>query len=214
MLLCPSLMCADFLNLGSEVDDLCVAGADIMHLDVMDGHYVPNYALSLGDVQAICQRSSVPCDVHLMVTNPYDACEFYVRAGASIVYVHPESDNAINSTLLRISRLGAHPGIAVNPGLSFSAVEDSLPVVDYVLLMTVNPGFAGQKYLDYVTPKIERFARAKEKYGFKLLIDGACSPEVISKAHALGADGAVLGTSALFGKGQPYKDIFEELRQL
>jgi ribulose-phosphate 3-epimerase len=109
-------MCADFLNLGKEVDELCDAGADIMHLDVMDGHYVPNYSLSLGDVEAVCRKSSVPCDVHLMVTNPYDACEFFVRAGASIVYVHPEADLAINSTLLRISRLGAHPGIAVNPG--------------------------------------------------------------------------------------------------
>lgn len=214
MLLCPSLMCADFLNLGKEVDELCDAGADIMHLDVMDGHYVPNYSLSLGDVEAVCRKSSVPCDVHLMVTNPYDACEFFVRAGASIVYVHPEADLAINSTLLRISRLGAHPGIAVNPGLSFSSVENSLPVVDYVLLMTVNPGFAGQSYLDYVTPKIERFAAEKDRYGYKLLIDGACSPEVIAKAHELGADGAILGTSALFGKGRPFKDIFEELRKL
>lgn len=214
MLLCPSLMCADFLNLGKEVDELCAAGADIMHLDVMDGHYVPNYALSLGDVKAICQRSSVPCDVHLMATNPYDACEFFVHAGASIIYVHPESDFAINSTLLKISRLGAQPGIAVNPGLSFSSVEDSLPVVDYVLLMTVNPGFAGQRYLDYVTPKIEHFAAKKDHYGYKLLIDGACSPEVIAQAHSLGADGVVLGTSALFGKGRPYQDIFKDLRQL
>ena len=185
-----------------------------MHLDVMDGHYVPNYALSLGDVEAIAKRSSVPCDAHLMVTNPYDACEFFIHAGASIIYVHPESDLAINSTLLKISRLGAHPGIAVNPGLSFSSVEDSLPVVDYVLLMTVNPGFAGQRYLDYVTPKIERFAAEKERYGFKLLIDGACSPEVIAKVNGLGVDGAILGTSALFGKGRPYQDIFKELRQL
>lgn len=214
MLLCPSLMCADFLNLGAEVDALCAAGADMMHLDVMDGHYVPNYALSLGDVEAIAKRSSVPCDVHLMVTNPYDACEFFARAGANIIYVHPESDFAINSTLLKISRLGVHPGIAVNPGLSFSSVENSLPVVDYVLLMTVNPGFAGQRYLDYVTPKIEQFAKAKDRYGFKLLIDGACSPDVIGKAHALGADGAVLGTSALFGKGRPYRDLFKELRLL
>jgi ribulose-phosphate 3-epimerase len=80
--------------------------------------------------------------------------------------------------------------------------------------MTVNPGFAGQSYLDYVTPKIERFAAEKDRYGYKLLIDGACSPEVIAKAHELGADGAILGTSALFGKGRPFKDIFEELRKL
>ena len=116
MLLCPSLMCADFLNLGEEVDSLCSAGADIMHLDVMDGHYVPNYALSLGDVEAIAKRSSVPCDAHLMVTNPYDACEFFIHAGASIIYVHPESDLAINSTLLKISRRWGTPGNSREPG--------------------------------------------------------------------------------------------------
>jgi ribulose-phosphate 3-epimerase len=212
MLFCPSLMCADFLNLGKEVDELCEAGADIMHLDVMDGHFVPNYSLSLGDVRAICSRSTVPCDVHLMVTNPSDACEAFIKAGASIVYVHPESDLTINSTLQKIARLGAHPGIAINPGLSFSTVEYMLPVVDYVLVMTVNPGFAGQAYLDYVTPKIVQFAEAKERFGFRLLIDGACSPEVIHQAASLGADGAVLGTSALFGKGRSYAEILAELR--
>lgn len=215
MLLLPSMMCADFARLGEEVDGLCSAGADGLHLDVMDGHFVPNFGLGLGDVEAICKRSTVPCDVHLMADRAADTLvELFVRAGVEIVYVHPEAEVTINSTLHKIKSLGAHPGIVVDPGVSFSSVEMSLPAVDYVLLMTVNPGFAGKKYLDYCSPKIEQFASAKEEHGYKVVIDGACSPEVIKNAERLGADGAVLGTSSLFGRGESYESIFKALRSL
>lgn len=210
MLLLPSMMCADFLRLGEEVDDLVAAGADGFHLDVIDGNFIANYSLGLGDVEAICKRSTVPCDVHLMTQNPDNTIDLWAKAGVDIIYIHTDAVQTVNSTLLHIANAGAKPGIAVDPGVSFESVEYSLPVVDYVLIMTVNPGFAGQKYLDYVTPKIEKFAAVKEKYGYKIVIDGACSPEVIKKAAEMGVDGAVLGTSALFGKGE-YKDILPVL---
>ena len=213
MLLLPSMMCADFSRLGEEVDELCAAGVDGLHLDVMDSHFVPNFGLGLGDVEAICRRATVPCDVHLMADGADVLIDLFAQAGVQIMYVHPEGERTINSTLLKIARLGARPGIVVDPGVSFSAVEASLPVVDYVLLMTVNPGFAGQKYLEYCSPKIAQFAEAKQRYGYKLIIDGACSPEVIRTAAGLGADGAVLGTSALFGKGRPYAELVAELRK-
>lgn len=213
MLMIPSLMCADFARLGEEVDELVAAGADGFHLDIMDGSFVPNFGMGLGDVQAVCKRSPIPCDVHLMAEKSEVFIDLFADAGVKIMYVHPEKERTINSTLLAIEKRGMHPGLVVDPGVTFESVEYSLPVADYVLVMTVNPGFAGQKYLDYVNPKIEQFAAAKEKYGYKLLIDGACSPEVVKHAAELGADGAILGTSSLFGKGRPYAELLKELHE-
>lgn len=212
MLFLPSLMCADFSALGREIDSLVLAGADGFHLDIMDGLFVPNLGMGLGDIETVCGRSPIPCDAHLMVEQPDALLEILAHTGVKIVYVHPETSPLINSTLHRIASLGMSPGIVISPGTSFSSVEYALPIVDHVLAMTVNPGFAGQSYLEYVTPKLEQFAQAKKRYGYRLIVDGACSPEVIAELSRLGVDGAVLGTSALFGKGRPYKDILDELR--
>lgn len=214
MLLCPSMMCADFSRLGEETDELAAAGADIFHLDVMDGSFVPNFGLGQYDMEAICKRTDVPCDVHLMTAQPDVFIDLAARAGVKIVYVHTDAVQPINSTLLKIAELGMKAGIVVDPGVSFESVRYSLPAVDYVLIMTVNPGFAGQAYLDYVNPKIEEFAARKEELGYQIIIDGACSAQVIKQAETLGADGAVLGTSALFGKGRPYAEIMKDLRRL
>ncbi len=214
MLLCPSMMCANYDNLKSEIIALSEAGSDIFHVDIMDGSFVPNYAMGLEDIKCIKRNTDKPVDVHLMVNNPSEVLDIFIDAGADIVYVHPETDVHIAKTLLAIREKGKKSGIAINPGTSISTVECILPLCDYILVMTVNPGFAGQKYLDFVDEKIEKLVELKYKYSYKIMIDGACSPQVISEKSKKGVEGFVLGTSALFNKGRDYKDLMHELRAL
>ena len=211
-LLLPSMMCADFGHLAEEVAALEGAGVDGFHLDVMDGAFVPNYALGLGDVAFICEAASVPCDVHLMIEHAADHVQLFADAGAQIIYVHSESDPHIARTLLKIRESGADPGLAINPGTSLDTVRTLLPLVDHVLVMTVNPGFAGQPYLDFVDEKLERLIALGAEMGFSVVVDGACSPERIATLGSRGADGFVLGTSALFGKDRPYDELVRGLR--
>lgn len=200
-LLCPSMMCANLDNLAEETKKLDAAGADIFHLDIMDGRFVPNFALGLGDVQAVRRNTRKPIDVHLMVDNPAEIAGIFLDAGADIVYVHLEADRQIARTLGMIRSHGKKAGIALNPGTPLSAADSVLPLTDCILLMTVNPGFAGQQYLDFVDRKVEEAAQLKKRYGFMLTVDGAISPERVGTLSAVGVDGFVLGTSALFGKG-------------
>lgn len=213
-LLCPSMMCADFGDLAGEVSRLEQAGADIFHLDIMDGQFVPNYGMGLQDVEYICSHASIPCDVHMMCMTPGNYVEKFAALGAKLIYIHPEADAHAARTMQKIRDAGAKAGLAINPGTAAAAVEPLLNLADYVLAMTVNPGFAGQKYLPFVDEKLAELAQKKEKYGYKLVIDGACSPQVIQRLNRQGVDGFVLGTSALFGKGRSYAEIMPELRAL
>lgn len=214
LLLCPSTMCIDFHHLDEEIQSLDNAGVDIFHNDVMDGSFVPNMTLGINDIKAIRRSTNKPMDVHLMIENPSGKVDWFIDAGADIVYIHPESERYVVKTLAHIKERGKMAGIAVNPDTSIDSIEEMLNLCDYVLVMTVNPGFAGQKFIDFTKKKVERLAKLKEAYGFKIVIDGACSPNVIKELSSIGADGFVLGTSALFGKNRPYKDIVEELRSL
>lgn len=213
-LLCPSMMCANYGNLEKEVKMLEESGIDIFHLDVMDGSFVPNFGMGLQDIEYIVSHTTKPCDVHLMVVDPSLYIEKFIKLGVKIIYVHPETDPHITRTLQMIKDLGAYAGIAVNPGTSFESVKETLSLVDYVLIMSVNPGFAGQKYLDFVTPKFKTFVdEAKHYGGYHVMIDGACSPTKIDELSQIGVDGFILGTSALFQKEKSYQEIINELRQ-
>lgn len=212
MLLCPSMMCADYGDLRREVELLDAAGTDIFHCDIMDGTFVPNITMGVMDVKAIRAATEKLIDVHLMIENPASKVDLFLDAGANIVYIHPESERYVVKTLAHIKERGAAPGLVINPDTSIETIEEMLNLVDYVMVMTVNPGFAGQKFIDFTTKKIERLAALKDEYGFKLMIDGACSPKVVRELSVAGADGFVLGTSALFGKENGYAECLQNLR--
>lgn len=212
-LLLPSMMCANFGRLRDELDALEAAGADGLHLDLMDGNFVPNYGMGLQDIEWFCKNATVPCDVHMMVEQPGRYIQKFATMGVRVIYVHPEADPHVARTLATIRELGIKAGIAVNPGTSFSAVEPVLSLCDYVLVMTVNPGFAGQAWLDFVNPKIEQLVAASHEGAndYEVVVDGNCSPKRVAQASAMGVKGFVLGTAGLFGHG-PYTQSMEELR--
>lgn len=213
-ILCPSMMCADFGRLGDEVRALDEAGTDIFHCDVMDGAFVPNMTMGLVDIRTIRKYTDKKIDAHLMIEEPGEKVDWFIDAGADIIYIHPESERYVVKTLAHIKERGKAAGIAVNPDTSVASIAEILNLCDYVMVMTVNPGFAGQKFIQFTKRKIQDLARIKEQYGFQLMIDGSCSPAVIQEMSQHGVDGFVLGTSALFGKGRAYAEILPELRRL
>lgn len=212
-LLCPSMMCADFANLKQDTINLDQAGTDIFHIDIMDGDFVPNFGAGLQDFELIRSVTDKLVDVHLMINNPGKYVEKFADMGADIIYVHPESEVQIARTIDVIKNKGKKAGIALNPGTSLSTVKELLPIVDYVMVMTVNPGFAGQKFLDYTVEKIEELVVLSKEYNFEVMVDGAISPEKVELLSKKGVTGFILGTSSLFGKKDSYKDIFNNLRK-
>ena len=147
-----------------------------------------------------------------MIENPGNKVDWFIKAGANIIYIHPESERYVVKTLAHIKEMGAAPGIAVNPDTSVASISEVLNLCEYVLVMTVNPGFAGQQFIDFTRNKVIQLANLKEKYGYKLMIDGHCSPEVIDDLSSVGADGFILGSSALFRKGKTYAELLTALR--
>lgn len=211
-LLCPSMMCANYGHLADEVRALDDAGVDIFHCDIMDGSFVPNFTMGVMDVKTIRRYTDKLVDCHLMIENPSSKVDWFIEAGANIIYIHPEAERYVVKTLAHIKEKGAYAGIAINPDTSISSISEILNLCDYVLVMTVNPGFAGQPFIDFTKKKIKQLVKLKEEYGFKVMIDGHCSREVIEEMSELGADGFVLGSSALFKKGKTYKELIEDLR--
>lgn len=213
ILISPSMMCADFSNLEKEVKDLEEAGADIFHIDFMDGQFVPNFGMGLQDFEYIRSATNKLVDVHLMIQNPGDYVELFADMGADIIYIHPEADIHPARTLDKILAKERKTGIAINPGTSLERVKELLPLIDYLLIMTVNPGFAGQRYLDYVHPKIEKAVELGKKFEFKVMVDGAISEERILNLASDGVEGFILGTSTLFDKEENYKKILTNVRK-
>lgn len=211
-----SLMCANYGNLEKEIKDLDESGIDSFHIDIMDGRFVPNYAMSLNDMKYIASATKKPLDVHLMIEHPNNNVQLFLnnlRPGDT-VYIHPEAEYHPSTTLQKIINAGMIPGIAINPGTSVETVYEMLRIVKKVLVMTVNPGNAGQMYLPYVGRKITKLLAMKEDMDFELYWDGACSADKITEYAPKGVKGFVLGTTLLFGKNKPYGETLADIREL
>lgn len=211
-----SMMCADFGHLAEEVMKLQEAGVDSFHIDIMDGKFVDNFAMSLNDLSYIAKVATVPLDVHLMIEHPRVHIEKFlntIRKGDT-VYIHPESEYHPSTTLNKIYYAGMIPGVAINPCTSLEAISDMLFLARKVLVMAVDPGEVGRPYLPFVSEKIQQLIALKEKRNFKIYIDGACNMSRIISYSRMGVDGVVLGTSSLFKNNDEYDDIISTMRNL
>ena len=214
--LMASMMCADYGNLRKEVESLDKGGIDSFHIDIMDGRYVPNYAMSLNDMRYIRSATSKPLDVHLMVEHPNNTIEIFINnlKKGDTIYIHPEAEYHPSATLQKIINAGLIPGIAINPGTSVETIYEMLRIVKSVLVMAVNPGNAGQMFLPYVGRKLKHLLEMRKEMKFDVYWDGACSAEKIRDYAPLGVRGFVLGTTLLFGKARPYGDTLQAIREM
>lgn len=210
------MMCANYGNLEKEVHDLEEGGIDSFHIDIMDGRYVPNYAMSLNDLRYIARTAKKPLDVHLMVEHPNNTIDLFLRElrKGDTVYIHPEAEYHPSTTLQSIINAHMIPGIAINPGTSVETVMEMLRIVNKVLVMSVNPGNAAQMYLPYVGKKLFKLLSLKEEMRVGIYWDGACSADKILEFAPKGVDGFVLGTTLLFGKKKPYGETLKNIREL
>ena len=209
----PSILSADFSRLGEEVRKAEEAGADIIHLDIMDGHFVPNLTFGPIIVKAIRDYTKLPFYVHLMVERPEDYIERVIEAGGDLVIVHVEACTHLQKVLSMIRDLGARSGVALNPATPLTTIEYVLDDLDLILIMSVNPGFGGQEFIPSVLPKIRRARRRVVKRGLEMeiAVDGGVNVETAPKVVEAGADVLVAGT-AVFGKPNLKKAI-QELRE-
>lgn len=211
-----SMMCANYGNLENEVRRLEEGNIDSFHIDIMDGRYVPNFAMSLNDMSYIARATDKPLDVHLMVEHPNNTVGLFInqlRAGDTI-YIHPEAEYHPSTTLQKIIDADMIPGIAINPGTSVETIYEMLRIVKRVLVMTVNPGNAGQMFMPYVGNKVDKLLELREEMGFELIWDGACSMDKIITYGNKGMDGFVLGTNVLFTGDRDYVATLEKLHKL
>lgn len=210
----PSILSADFSRLGAEIEALDKAGADFIHIDVMDGHYVPNITIGPPIIKALRKHTKLPFDVHLMISPIDPFLEAFAEAGADGITVHPEAGPHIHSTLQQIRKLGKKPGIVLNPGTPIDHIDPVLDLVDLVLIMTVNPGFGGQGFIYSQLKKIEAAAERIAKTGrdIALEVDGGVNTQTVRQVLDAGANVLVAGTAVFSGGPERYASNIAALR--
>ena len=209
----PSILAADFAKLGQEVKEVEVAGAELIHIDVMDGHFVPNISFGAIALEAIRPLSTLPMDVHLMIENPDQYIEQFAKGGADYITVHVEACRHLHRTIQLIRSFGVKPGVVLNPHTPIETIQHILEDVDMVLFMTVNPGFGGQKFIESVVPKVEALSKIIKERGLniEIEIDGGINAETIVPCAKAGATVFVAG-SAIYSK-EDRAQALQEIKQ-
>ena len=212
-LISASLMCADMLNLGAQLDELEKAGVDAWHFDIMDGVFVPNLALGPQLFQTVRRHSKLPCDVHLMVTNPSAIAKLF--EGAEWIVIHAEAQAHIGRVLDEIRAMGSKPGVSLAPATDVAALDEVVEQVQQVLVMTVNPGFAGQSFIRPMIRKVEAVRKLLDERGrgdCVISVDGGIGLDNIPKLWSAGAQMFVGGTAGLFRQGVPFTEAVSQMR--
>lgn len=214
----PSLMCVDLMNVEKSVRELEKAGVDYFHIDIMDNHFVPNITLSTDFIKSIRRISNLPLDIHLMIENPENSLQLYEGCKPDdIISIHYESTIHIQRALSQVKKLGCKVGLALNPGNPLCVIEDLLDDIDVILIMTVNPGFAGQRLVPATLEKIKRCREVieeKSKRDIMIEVDGNVSFENAERMHKMGADIYVAGTSSIFSPGETIVENTIKLRKI
>jgi ribulose-phosphate 3-epimerase len=208
MILAPSILSADFTKLGADIRKVVSAGAQWVHVDVMDGHFVPNITIGPLVVSGIRKVTDAYLDCHLMIENPDAYLDEFARAGANGITVHVEACTHLHRTLTRIRELGLKSGVSLNPATSLDTVEYCLEATDLILIMSVNPGFGGQKFIQAVLPKIEKARKLAQGRDIIIQVDGGIGKDNLRTVLDRGADSVVAGSS-IFGSGDPEKTVKE-----
>jgi ribulose-phosphate 3-epimerase len=213
-IIAPSILAADFARLGEEARAVEAAGADWLHVDVMDGHFVPNITIGPDVVKALRPHVKIPFDVHLMIAPADPYLEAFRAAGADIISVHPEAGPHLNRTLKRIRELGAKAGVVFNPSTDPSVIQWMMDDVDLILVMSINPGFGGQSFMSSQLAKIERLRRMIDETGrdIPLEVDGGVTPQTAPQCIAAGATALVAGTAVFRGGPEAYAANIRALR--
>jgi ribulose-phosphate 3-epimerase len=210
----PSILSADFSELGNEIKRLEKGGADMIHVDVMDGHFVPNLTIGPPVIKALKKNSKIPFDVHLMISPVHKYIEDYSNAGADIITIHPEGTDDLKSSILKIKELNKKAGVSLNPETNINVILNELDKIDLILIMSVNPGFGGQKFMPEVLAKIKELKKIRDerKLDFDIEIDGGINFENSKKAIEAGANILVSGTTVFKSNNGDIKKNIELLK--